>query len=163
MLVAFMGLVGVASVSAQCSKSKTACTKSKAACATTVAKAASMDANIEKRICEKSGDVSFVRKSTCSVSGETKYTNVQYDSDSKKFVNVSPTHTSGKAAKKACAPGDKKGSCTGKAKATKTSASASTKKACCSKEAQAACSKKSASASAVKKTTTATAIKVSNK
>lgn len=167
MLFAMMSLVAVASVDAQtCSKStKASCSKTAAECTAAAAKMASLDANIEKRTCEESGKISFVRKSVCSVSGKTSYTNVEYNADTKKFVNVSPTHTSGVTAKgKACA---KKGAacCAGKAKATSASASASTKAACSKGEKSACCAKgknaKSASTTApVKKT--ATAVKTSN-
>ncbi len=140
MLFAFMGLVSVASVSAQsCSKSKA---NSSTTCTVAATKAASLDASIEKRVCEKSGKVSFVRKNVCSTSGKTTYTNVEYNTETKKFVNVSPTHTSGKAAGKAST------SCSAKAKAT------SGKTSCCTKGAK--------GASAVKKTSAAKAIKTSN-
>lgn len=136
MLFAFVGLFSVASVEAQ------SCSKSKAECTAAAAQAASLDASIEKRTCEKSGKVSFVRKSVCETSGKTSYTNVEYNADTKKFVNVSPTHTSGKAAQS---------SCSAKAKAT------SGKSGCCAKGK--ATSKKT---TAVKKTTAAKAIKTSN-
>ncbi len=142
MLFALVSLVGTASVTAQ------TCSKSKAECTAAATKVAASSADIEKRICEKSGKVSFVRKGVCAVSGKTSYTNVEYNADTKKFVNISPSHTSGKAAKKACCAGKEKAACsTGKAKAT--SASASKKGACCSKG-KAACTKKSTTTTAKK-------------
>ena len=90
MLFAVLSFVGLSTVNAQtCTKSASA---SKSCCAATVAKAASMDDSIEKRVCETSGKVSYVRKEVCSTSGKTSYTNVEYNADTKKFVNVSPTH-----------------------------------------------------------------------
>ena len=73
MLVALLGLVNL--VQAQCTKSAktaSATTKKSACCAKTAAaaaKAASLDESIEKRVCEKSGKVSFVKKSVCEKSG----------------------------------------------------------------------------------------------
>jgi len=164
MLFAIMSLVAVASVDAQtCSKSKASCSKSKAECTAAAAKMASLDADIEKRICEDSGKVSFVRKSVCETSGKTKYTNVEYNADTKKFVNISPTHTSGKAAKACCSKDEAKACCAGKAKAT-SAKTVSAKKSCSKGEKAACCTKgkaKSASAT-VKKTTVAKAVKTSN-
>ena len=79
MLFALVGLVGLASVDAQ------TCTKSKAECTAAATKAATASADIEKRICEQTGKVSFVRKSVCETSGKTSYTNVEYNADTKKF------------------------------------------------------------------------------
>lgn len=136
-----MSLVSVASVSAQsCSKKSSACcAKGKATSTAMVSvdkaaiKAASMDATVEQRTCEKSGTVSFVRKNVCETSGTVSFVDVSYDADTKKFVNVSPKDV---AATK------------GKAKSS-----------CCAGGAAAACTKKSATA--VKKTSTAKAIKTS--
>lgn len=155
MLFVLMALVGTVSVDAQ------TCSKSKEACTTAAVKAANTNVDIEKRICEQSGKVSFVRKSVCDVSGKTSYTDVEYNMDTKKFVNVSPTHASGKAAKaKASCGTAKKAGCCAAGKAKATSASTTAKKACCSKGAAASCSKKTTSA--VKKTTSAKAVKISN-
>ena len=144
MLFAFISLVGSASVSAQ-----VCCSKSKAECTAAATKAASASADIEKRISEESGKVTFVRKSICEVSGKTSYTNVEFDAKTKKFVNVSPTHTSGKAA----AAGN-----SDDAKATSVSKKG---KGCC-KKGKSSCTKKSASTTAVTKTAPAKAVNVSN-
>lgn len=134
MLFAVLSFVGLSTVNAQtCTKSASA---SKSCCSATVAKAASMDDSIEKRTCETSGKVSYVRKEVCSTSGKTSYTNVEYDASTKKFVNISPTHNAD-AAKKSCTKG--KASCT---------------------KGKSSCTKKSTTA--VKKTTAAKAVKTSN-
>ncbi len=157
MLFAIMSLVAVASVDAQtCSKSKASCSKTSAECTAAAAKMASLDADIEKRVCEDSGKISFVRKGVCAVSGKTEYTNVEFDADTKKFVNVSPTHTSGKAVKAGAS------CCAGKAKATSAKTVSATKS--CSKGEKAACcaSKAKSASTTVKKTSVAKAIKTSN-
>gem|GEM_PF-753606 len=94
MALAVFAFVGTSSTAtfAQCSGKKTASTVSgKKSCAKTCAsKLAANDASIEKRVCEKSGKVSYMRKATCAKSGKTSLTPVQYDAGSKKFVNVAP-------------------------------------------------------------------------
>ena len=55
------------------------------------AKLASLDESIESRTCEKSGSVSYVRKVVDNQTGSVSYTDVQYDSELGKFVNVSPS------------------------------------------------------------------------
>ena len=140
MLVAFLGLVNFAA-EAQCTKSaKTAGAKT-ACCAKTAAaavKAASLDESIEKKVCEKSGSVSYVKKSVCEKSGTVSYSNVEYCSKSQKFVNVSPSEVqsammvgevinvsddaapvskkacAGKSAKKCCKSGAKAKACSKK-------------------------------------------------
>ena len=146
MLFAFIGLVSATSVNAQtcCSKSKTA----SAECTAAAAKAATLETDIEKRMVEATGEVYYVRKVVNSDTG-TSYVNVEYNSDSKKFVNVSPTHTSDSAAKPA--------SCSKESNATATSGKSAS---CCSKD-KGACTKKSASTTAVKKTSTAKVVKTS--
>ena len=52
--------------------------------------AAESDETIEKRVCAKSGAVSFTKKHTCPASGKVSYTDVEYCAKSQKFVNVSP-------------------------------------------------------------------------
>jgi hypothetical protein len=143
MLFAFIGLVSATSVSAQtcCSKSKTA----SASCSAAAATAASLETDIEKRMVEATGEVFYVRKVVNSDSGTT-YVNVEYNSDTKKFVNVSPSHDSDTAAKPA--------SC------SKGSAASGKSASCCSKD-KGACTKKSASTTAVKKTSTAKVVKTS--
>ncbi len=97
-------------------------------------KLASMDENIEQRVCSKSGTVSFVRKSVCSQSGKVSYANVEYCSKSQKFVNVSPKTgagdmkaktvsgtAKGKSCAKSCAKTCSKGKAASKASSTSTS------------------------------------------
>lgn len=81
-------------------------------------KLASLDENIEQRVNEDNGEVTFVRKKTCSHSGKVSYVNVMYNAESAQFVNVSPKDMeSGK--KGCCAAGAKagKGCCAKKASA----------------------------------------------
>jgi len=56
-----------------------------------IAKAASLDANIERRACAKSGSVAYFKKSTCVKSGNVSFTEVNYDANSNTFVNKSPS------------------------------------------------------------------------
>ncbi len=83
-----------------CSKSKTA-SADKAEGTTAVAAAymeadAVADANemIEKRVCEKSGSVSYFEKAVCAKSGKVSFNEVSFDAESKSFVNVSPKDAS---------------------------------------------------------------------
>lgn len=101
-----------------------------------VAKAAEMAGNIERRQCAKSGTVAYFQKNTCAQSGKVSFAEVNYDSATAKFVNVSPEAAGmgasdvgnakeGAKAGKACASGSKKACCAKKgvktAKATKVS------------------------------------------
>ena len=88
---------------------------------------------IEKRVCAKSGKVSYFEKSVCSKSGKVSQTEVKYCTDSKKFVNVSPkdgTKVMSASAIKT-AGGETKG------------CSADCAKACCAGVSKEACSKMS--------------------
>ena len=132
-LFAFMGVFAFAAnaqATKSCASSKTACAKS---CAKDMAKAAADDASIVKQVANN-GEVNYVRKEVCAVSGKTTMTAVEYCTKKGKFVNVSPSETS-------------------KMKATKVS-STTKKAACCKKGSKAACSKnastKKASTSAAK-------------
>lgn len=90
LLTVLFALFTSANVQAQhCPYSKTGETK---ACphSTTAAKAASLDASVEKRVDKKTGQTVFVRKEVSPVSGRVNYTPVEYCSKSGKFVNVSP-------------------------------------------------------------------------
>ena len=90
LLTALFAILSCAHVQAQqCLYSKTGAAK---ACphSTTAAKAASLDASVEKRIDEKTGQTIFVRKEVSPASGKVSYTPVEYCSKSGKFVNVSP-------------------------------------------------------------------------
>lgn len=51
-------------------------------------KAAAADDNIEKKVCEHSGKVSYVRKDVCEKSGKVSYTDVTYDATAGKFVSL---------------------------------------------------------------------------
>lgn len=83
-----------------------ACAKSTKKCAKTCAKKGSAsnakvlsmadelaknDDSIEKRICAKSGKVSYFQKSTCAKSGKVKINEVKFCEKSKSFVNVAPS------------------------------------------------------------------------
>lgn len=151
-----------------CSKSSKACAKScaakKAKSAATTAdvnvtrvaaaymvadEAAAADESIEKRVCEKSGSVSYYQKSVCEKSGSVSWNEVSFCDKSKAFSAVNKDG----AAVQVSDNGTKV-------------ASASKEKACCSKGAKKACSKadmkacakgtkKSCSKSAVKATSAA--------
>ena len=127
-------------------------------------KAADMDASVEKRVCAKSGKVSFVKKNVCSASGKVSYNDVEFCSKSNAFVNVSPS--TGKAA--SCTKG--KAACTKKAsgsamKVSSVEGEASPKKAACSKSAKAGkacCAGKKAKGASASAAQPAKAVKVSN-
>lgn len=147
-VLSFFLVAGISADAQSCSKSKKACSKtcskSKTASVdgtTTSVAAAYMEADaiadsneaIEKRVCSKSGSVSYYEKAVCEKSGKVSFNEVKYCTDSKKFVNISPKD--GKVMS---------------ASAVKTSTDGSTKKACtkeemkaCSKEEMKACSKMS--------------------
>ena len=103
-------------------------------------KAAASDENIEKKVCQKSGKVSYVRKDVCEKSGKVSYTDLVYDPGQGKFVAREETAKKGKA----CGSKAKAGGCCaskGKAKGV----SAKEEKACCAakaKEGKACCSSK---------------------
>lgn len=89
-LAVLFALFTTAGIQAQdCTYSKSAQTR---ACPhpTTAVKAATLDASIEKRFDEATGETTFVRKEVCAASGKVKYTPVEYCSKSGKFVNISP-------------------------------------------------------------------------
>ncbi|MEZ4911680.1 MAG: hypothetical protein R2774_12575 [Saprospiraceae bacterium] len=98
-------LLGAMTANAQCSKSasKACCASKKSTStsattstdATSVAsyvmeadKAAEGNVNIEKRVCEKSGSVSYFEKSVCPDSGNVSWNEVKYDLDKKSFTRV---------------------------------------------------------------------------
>jgi hypothetical protein len=93
-------------------------------------KAASMDANIETKVCEKSGKVCFLKKSTDS-EGNVASTEVRYDEATAQFVSIVEGESSADATSGAVK-------------------SCSKSKACCSKSAKAgkACCKSKGTASA---------------
>ena len=87
------------------------------------AKMASLDPSIETKTDPVTGNVSYVRKETCSHSGTVSYVDVSYDATTSTFVNVSPMKTeetgkaSGCGSKSAAAGG--KACCAGKGSAAK--------------------------------------------
>ena len=129
-LFAFMGVFTFAATA----QTKACCAKGASAkvCSKTMDKAASADASIVKQVAN-TGEVSYVRKETCPVTGKVTMAAVEYCTKSGKFVNVSPTEA------------NKKTACTKKASATKVSSSS--KKACCAKGNKAACTKKASTKS----------------
>ncbi len=116
-------------------QSMTVASGKKTCSASAAAKAASMDDSIVKRVCEKSGSVSYAKKATCAKSGKVSYTDVKYCSNAQAFVNASPEGSvklvNSKAntvegAKKACCSGKDAKACCGK-KASKNSVKGSKK------------------------------------
>ncbi|MCB0546315.1 MAG: hypothetical protein KDD19_01945 [Phaeodactylibacter sp.] len=152
LLTVLFTLLTAAGVQAQhCPYSKTAEAK---ACPhpTTAAKAAAMDASIDKRFDEKTGQTTFVRREVCPTSGKVSYTAVEYCSRSGKFVNVSPRE-------KQCVKS--KAECTSKAsRATKVSNSG---KINCTPAQKAACAKACAGAKASSGAAAASAKLVKNR
>ena len=101
-------------------KTKVSCAKKcSKSCAAKAEKAAVMDDMIEKRVCDKSGKVSYHKKAVCEVSGKVSYTEVQYDEASAQFVDLKDVSSGKKAC---CAKGKKKGCCAKKASAMSDSA-----------------------------------------
>jgi hypothetical protein len=103
-----------------------------------MAKVASMDASIETRKDPATGNVSYVRKETCSHSGKVSYVDLSYDASAGSFVNVSPMKMEGKSAGSGCS-----------SKATSVNG-----KACCSKgvaDGKACCAGKAASMKSAEK------------
>ena len=120
LLFSFIGLFAFTS-SAQtkaCCASKSASNK---VCTADIDKAASADASIVKQI-SNNGDVNYIRKETCPITGKVTMASVEYCSKKGKFVNVSPSEAASTA--KACCTNGNKASCMKKASKT-----ASTKKA----------------------------------
>ncbi len=150
-LLLFVGVAGLTAQAQSCHGTKKASSETKAKAEATVVsqdqspevlaaaeKAAEADENIEKRVCQKSGKVSFVRKSVCEKSGTVSYKSVVFDAEKGAFVDASKGSCSAKekaacskkaADKKSC---DKKGD-----KASCCSKGAKSGKACCSKKAKA--------------------------
>ena len=137
-LFAFMGVFAFTATA----QTKACCAKGASAkvCAKTMDKAASADASIVKQVSNK-GDVSYVRKEVCPVTGKTTMKSVEYCTKSNKFVNVSPSEM-----KKACSKS-----------ASATKVSSTSKKACCAKGKKAACTK---SATTKKAATTGAKVKL---
>jgi len=137
-----------------CAKKSKACCASKMAKAqenadismdaVAVAKAAALDDSIERKVCDKSGKVSYHQKAVCPASGKVSMKEVQYDAATAKFVNISPSDmTEAKMGKKACTPAEMK----------------ACKKVCTPEEMKACKAKKAAKEAGLK--TKATRVKVS--
>ncbi len=161
--LAFLVVGSMTFMNAQDAAPKKACTKSAKSCAKTCSKKASQtkvasvlmeadvlaetDANIEKRVCEKSGATAYYQKSVCEKSGKVAWNEVSYCTKSKAFKAVASGEEDIKVIKtsakegKACAKGAKSACCKKGAKSTKV-ASASKSKACCAKGDKKACTKK---------------------
>ena len=56
----------------------------------TASEAAAADESVEERVCSDSGKVSYYQKATCPMSGKVSVSQVRYDMESAKFVNLSP-------------------------------------------------------------------------
>ena len=130
LLFAFFGALCLTTVEAQKSCSKAMSAKNGKTCCVVAAKAASLDNSIEKRVCSKSGTVSYVKKNVCSVSGKVSYADVEYCIKSSKFVNVSPSAAKTKTCTKGKAACTKKASSGSAMKVSNDQASAKAKKSC---------------------------------
>lgn len=80
-----------------CASKKTASADAKACAGSKVASAsaesevemaAAANNNIQKRVCETSGKVTYYEKSVCEHSGSVSWNEVQYDTNQKKFTRV---------------------------------------------------------------------------
>jgi hypothetical protein len=115
------------------------------------AKAASMDATIDRRVCETSGKVSYYRKDVCEKSGKVAFEQVHFDAAAGQFVNVAPSSIA-TGEKAACASKTAGKACCASKGTSATAASSEEKAACASgsKTAGKACcsSKKAKGASA---------------
>ena len=127
-------------INAQCTKSVQACASKSASTASVEEKAAelaaSVDANIKREVCEKSGSVSYYQKSVCATSGTENWERVEFDSSTKKFTKVASASmekdpaTGEVKTKKACCAGKAEGkACAGQTDAK--ACSKDEKKACC--------------------------------
>lgn len=141
------GLVAQSSDATSSKEVKKECTKTKAECtsqdlsesekAMAIQVAASTE-DVEAKVCEKSGKVSFLKTSKCCKSGKETTEAVNFDAKTRKFVNASPSETKPEAKKSSLqvneskaemdAPKKDKTSSTSKAKAC---GSKSAKKGCC--------------------------------
>lgn len=100
-------------------------------------KAAAADQSIEKRVCEHSGKVSYVRKDVCEKSGKVSYTSVSYDAAKGQFVALEENAVESKAGCGSSAKGAAKegaSCCAGKAKSASSAANAG--EGCCSGKAK---------------------------
>lgn len=126
-LFSLLLFVGVSQLSAQENQSpvaekevaKISCSKKcSKSCAAKAAKAAMTDETIEKKVCEKSGKVSYQRKDVCEKTGKISYTAVQYDEAQAKFVDIDESDIKASSMmKKGCSKSSKAGCCAKKASA----------------------------------------------
>lgn len=146
-LMAFFAISGMHAQKACCSsKSKTAasCTGKASAAKTAsadhemaAAKLASMDEHIDRKVCQESGKVTYLKKEVCEKSGKVSFVNVAYNPELGEFVNVSPSKMHGEkdgcgesktaSAKSCCNGKEKAASCC--ADGAKASTGKSTEKA----------------------------------
>ncbi|MBP7273379.1 MAG: hypothetical protein KA974_06035 [Saprospiraceae bacterium] len=144
MLSGFVFAAQAQSCAKSCSKkaSTTAISKDSDAVLVAAEKVAASDKSIEKRVCEHSGKVSWVRKTENA--GVASYEDVQFDGATAKFVSLNTAPT-----KAACSKGEGKACCAKKGASTSavsTSAMESTKPACSKGEGKACCAKKKTAA-----------------
>lgn len=140
LLFALLGVVSLTVNAQSCPYSKNAAKT--AVSAVSVDDAAAADVNIQKRVCQKSGTVSYMRKDVCQKSGKVSFAEVEYCTKSGKFVNVSPKDGLGDGATMSAKTVAGEGSTTAK----KAGCTAAQKAACASKKAS--CSKKGGASSA---------------
>jgi len=120
----------------------TSSAKMDACCSSTAAAtAASLDDSIEKRVDKKTGNVSYVRRTVEASTGKATFVPVEYNAETKQFVNQSPD-------KKAECSKEEKAACHGAGKASTTSADG--KKPACCENSTASCCKDSGSKSSKK-------------
>jgi len=125
LLFALLSFVGLQLQAQKCSGAKaaadkTACTKSAAA----AEKAASLDDTIEKRVDEKTGQATFVKR-VVDAEGKTSYEKVKFCTEAGKFISTDKTKSSCSAGKATKVSND------GKAKACCVKGAKT--KACCAK------------------------------
>ena len=96
------------------------------------AKLASIDENIDRKVCPETGKVTYTKKEVCEKSGKVSFVNVEYNSDLGEFVNVSPSELHGNKA--GCGSSE---AVSGKTASAKSCCSGKEKASCCSKSASA--------------------------
>lgn len=144
LLFAFIAC-GTIAAQAQCghaAKTSSAAVETAAVDNNVVLAALEADDSVEKRVCAKSGTVSYARKSVCATSGKVSYSDVEYCTKSAKFVNVSPSE------KAACAKKCSKGKAMSTSSKAACSKTAGSKKACAKDAKSGACCKSKAGAKA---------------
>lgn len=130
----------VFAVNAQCTKTVQACASKSNSTASVEEKAAelaaSVDANIKREVCEKSGTVTYYQKSISPDTGAETWERVEFDASTKKFTKVASAsmekdpETGEVKTKKACCAGKAGGkACAGQSEGS--ACSKGDKKACC--------------------------------